>query len=193
MTEVLPLKGSKFPTLMRHYETDEDLDNYVIAHAYMFTVIQIRPGGFVNGFGSNYIREEVHVKDHGGNQAIALEAAWVRAAEIYAEKKKTILIYAVADFAGAIGFNRPVRQYPASNYRSKSDKARDERKAIALRKAERGLAREHAGKTKELKPVVKKPEFKAAVFKTTFEEAPGGITEEEFLATDKPMARLIRD
>jgi hypothetical protein len=52
-------EGSKYPTLMRQYETDEDLDEYVIDHAHMFVVIQIRPGGYINGYGSNYTRTEV--------------------------------------------------------------------------------------------------------------------------------------
>lgn len=113
------------PTLMKNFETDEDLDNYVILHAKYFTVIQIQPGGFVSGKGSNYTREEQPT----------LEAALARAEEIYKERKKTLLVYAVADFAGAIGFNRPVRQYPPSTWRSKADRARDEKKARAEARA----------------------------------------------------------
>lgn len=148
------------PTLMKQFETDEDLDDYVIEHAKYFTVIQIRPGGFVNGYGSNYIREEVPT----------LEEAMERAKELYEQTKKKLLIYAVADFAGAIGFNRPVRQYPPNTYRSKADKARDERKARAARKAERAA---------------KKAEPKAAVFKTSFDE-------DDFMTSKKAKARVIR-
>lgn len=144
MVEIPKSEGSKYPTLMKQFETDEDLDDYVITHAYMFTVIQIRPGGYVNGFGSNYIREEIHVKDHGGDPRAALEAAKVRAKEIYEEKdkKQKLLIYACADFAGAMGFNRPVTTYPEPTFRSKADQRRDERKAIAVRKAERALKKQ---------------------------------------------------
>lgn len=115
------------PTLMLDFQSDEDLDQYVIDHAYMYTIITPRPGGFMAGLGSNYSREEVHVKDHEGTEE-ALVAAIARAKEMYdaSENKKTLLIYAVADFSGAIGFSRPVRQYPPSTYRSKADKKRDE-------------------------------------------------------------------
>ncbi len=193
MTEILSTEGSQFPTLMRTYDTDEDLDNYVIEHAYMFTIIQVRPGGFVNGHGSNYVREEVQVADHDNTEA-ALAQAMVRAAEIYALNKKNILIYAVANFAGAIGFNRPVRNFPVTNYKSKSDKARDERKAIAARKAERALKKQLKDKGKA-KP---KDPFTAAVFKTDFSKVqivtdPNALTDEEFHATDQPLARLLFD
>lgn len=147
------------PTLMRQFDTDEDLDNYVIEHAHMFTVIQIRPGGFVNGYGSNYIREEIYVENN--DRTAALEKALARAAEIYKETNRTLLIYAVADFTGAMGFGRPVRQYPPSTYRSKADKQRDELRA---RKAKR----EAAAAKKATTPKKPKDKFTAAVYKTDF-------------------------
>ncbi len=158
---------TKLPTLMRQFDTDVDLDNYVIEHAKYFTVIQIKPGGFVNGEGSNYTREECPT----------LESALERAAEIYKEKKKTLLIYAVADFAGAIGFNRPVRQYPASTWKSKADREREA-------KLERAQIRQRA--KEERKPK------EAAVFKTNF-KAPSrdkSPSAANFLSSDIPMVRI---
>ena len=194
MTEIPKGEGSKLPTLLRQYETDEDRDGYVIEHAYMCTVIQIRPGGFVNGYGSNYIREEVHVKDYKDSRE-ALQAAIELAEKRFEETKKRLLVYAVADFAGAIGFNRPVRLIPPNQFKSKADQRRDDLRARKLRQIERERARELKGKTKQ-EP--KTPKLKAQVFKTEFKEQPNlvqdtGLTEEEFSATDVPMARLLRD
>lgn len=198
MTDIPKGEGSKYPTLMKNFETDEDLDDYVIHHAYMFVVIQIRPGGYVNGHGSNYTRTEVQVSDFGGDPQAALQHAIGIGEGIYAESKKSLLIYAVANFAGALGFNRPVRSVPEKTFRSKADQRRDEARARKLRQIERERSRELAGKTKALK----KP--RAAVFDTDFDDpAPfvraaavktfERLTEEEFHATDEPMARLIRD
>lgn len=194
MSEIPKSEGSQYPTLMRNYETDEDLDEYVIDHAYMFVVIQIRPGGFVSGYGSNYTRTEFQVADYGGVQRDALSAAIIKAEEIYAETKRRLLVYAVANFAGALGFNRPVRLIPAATFRSKADQRRDELRARKVRQVERERARELQGKSKKERPL---PKLKAQVFKTKFEEKSDpvqetGITEEEFAATDVPMARLIR-
>jgi hypothetical protein len=198
MTEIPKGEGSKYPTLMRNFETDEDLDEYVIDHAYMFVVIQIRPGGFVNGYGSNYTRTEVHVEEFGGDNRAALARAIEVAEGIYAETKKSLLVYAVANFAGALGFNRPVRTIPVKTFRSKADQRRDEARARKLRQEEKARK-----KLSEDKPVkAKKP--KAAVFDTDFgdnkefvkeaaKQTFGRITDEEFAATDVPMARLIRD
>lgn len=181
MTEIENQGGSKYPTLMKHFESDEDLDQYVIDHSYMFTVIQIRPGGFVSGYGSNYVREEIHVGDDGPEEA--LERAIARAKEIYDEKKKSLLIYAVADFSGAIGFNRPVRQYPPNTYRSKADKQRD---AIRERKAKREAAKKKAEpKSKE------KDKFKAAVFKTDL-GVKKQMTEADFVNSKTPMVRVTK-
>ena len=107
--------------------TDEQLNAKVIAHAKYFTVVQITRGGFVKG-GSNYDRHQVDT----------LEEARTKAKELYeADKSRGILIYAVADFAGANGFSRPIENYPKSNWESKSQKAERE-------KAERKAAREAA-------------------------------------------------
>lgn len=199
MAEIPNTEGSKYPTLMRNFETDEDLDEYVIDHAYMFVVIQIRPGGFVSGYGSNYTRTEFRVEEHGGDRRETLALAMAKAEEIYKETKRALLVYAVADFAGAIGFNRPVRQIPTPTFRSKADQRRDEARARKLRQEER--ARKKLAEDKPVKP--KRP--KAAVFNTDFgssgteeftKEAArhtmDRLTEEEFNATDKPMARLLR-
>lgn len=179
MTGETPTTNVIRPTLMRHFDTDEDLDNYVIEHAHMFTVIQIRPGGFVNGYGSNYIREEIVVEDN--DQEAALEKALARAAEIYSQKEQSLLIYAVADFAGAMGFARPVRQYPPSTYRSKADKKRDEIRARAAK-------REAAKAKKTTKP---KDKFKAAVFKTDF--GTKAEKQDSFEKSKVPMARVVKE
>jgi hypothetical protein len=182
-------EGSKYPTLMKNFETDEDLDEYVIDHAYMFVVIQIRPGGFVNGYGSNYTRTEFMVEDYDGDQRKTLDTALARGQEIFEETKKALLIYAVANFAGALGFNRPVRQIPAPTFRSKADQRRDEARARKQRRLERERTKAEGAKPKPVKP-----KLKAQVFKTEFKEsAEAGLTDEEFLATDKPLARLHRD
>lgn len=120
------MTDSKLPGLMGEY-TDEELNAHVIKHAKYFTVVQITRGGFVGG-GSNYDRHQVDT----------LEDARVKAAELYgADRSRGILIYAVADFAGANGFSRPVENYPKSNWESKSQKASRE-------KAERQAARQKA-------------------------------------------------
>jgi hypothetical protein len=182
-------EGSKYPTLMRQYETDEDLDEYVIDHAHMFVVIQIRPGGYINGYGSNYTRTEVTF-EKGDDPREALATAVKIAEDLYEKTKKSLLVYAVADFAGAIGFNRPVRLIPAPTFRSKADQRRDDLRARKLRQEDR--ARKKLAEDAPVK--AKKP--KAAVFKTTFEKPKAakeiGLTDEEFAATDVPLARLIR-
>lgn len=193
MAEIPTSEGSKYPTLMRDYETDEDLDEYVISHAHMFVVIQIRPGGYINGYGSNYTRTEVTL-DKGDDPQEALAAAVKIAEDIYAKTKKSLLVYAVADFAGAIGFNRPVRSIPAPTFRSKADMRRDEVRARKLRQIERERARELKSGPKKERPL---PKMKAQVFKTKFKEEGNpvqttGLIDEEFAATDKPLARLIR-
>lgn len=202
MMEIPKGEGSKYPTLMKNFETDEDLDDYVIHHAYMFVVIQIRPGGYVNGHGSNYTRTEVQVSDFGGDTQAALQHATAIGESIYEKSKKSLLIYAVANFAGALGFNRPVRSVPEKTFRSKADQRRDEARARKLRQIERERSRELKGKTKALKTPKREP--KAAVFNTDFDDpAPfvkkaaqrtmERLVDEEFYATDEPMARLIRD
>lgn len=104
------------PGLMGEY-TDEELNEHTIKHAKYFTVVQVNRGGFVRG-GTNYDR----------HQEPTLEAARIKAAELYAlDKMRGILIYAVADFAGANGFSRPVESYPNKSYQTKADKARQEK------------------------------------------------------------------
>ena len=113
---------STLPGLMGNY-TDDELNQRVIDHAKYFTVVQVTRGGFVGG-GKNYERHQVNT----------LEDARVKAKELYEEDaaKRSILIYAVADFAGANGFSRPVESYPVSaGYVSKSDKAKTEKKLKA--------------------------------------------------------------
>lgn len=113
--------GSRLPGLMGEY-TDEELNAHTIKHAKYFTVVQITRGGFVGG-GQNYDRHQVE----------SLEDANTLAASLYKDdpKKRGIIIYAVADFAGANGFSRPVGNYPPTTYMSKSDRAREEKKRKA--------------------------------------------------------------
>jgi len=111
--------------------TDEELIAHVVAHAKYFTVVQIRRGGFVAG-GSNYTRYQVPT----------IEEARVKAEELYGlDRSKGILIYAVADFAGASNFSRPVESYPKSNYMTRGDKIKkekaDKRRAKELARAAR--------------------------------------------------------
>jgi hypothetical protein len=110
-------EGSRFPTLMGDY-TDEELNQKVIDNAKYFTVIEINRGGFVRG-GNNYTRHQVD----------SIEEARVKAKELYESNgsKRTLLIYAVADFAGASGFSRPIESYPPTTYVSKSDRAKQEK------------------------------------------------------------------
>ena len=129
MTEDRTESEARLPGLMGEY-TDEELNQHVIKHAKYFTVVQINRGGFVGG-GKNYDRHQVP----------DLAEARKKAAELYAADpgKRGILIYAVAVFAGANGFSRPVENYPKSTWESKSQKAEREKKE---RKAGRERARE---------------------------------------------------
>lgn len=125
---------STLPGLMGDY-TDEQLNAKVVAHAKYFTVVQITRGGFVKG-GSNYDRHQVDT----------LEDARKRAKELYeADKSRGILIYAVADFAGANGFSRPIENYPKSSWMSKSEKAQLEKEQKRAEREAAKLAR--AGST----------------------------------------------
>lgn len=123
------VSDSRLPGLLGNY-TDEELNEHVIKHAKYFTVVQINRGGFVAG-GQNYDRHQVD----------DLETARKKAAELYEAdgRKRGIIIYAVADFAGANGFSRPVENYPKTTWESKSQKADREKKD---RKAARERARE---------------------------------------------------
>lgn len=185
-------EGSQYPTLIKHFDSDEELDEYVIQNAYMFTVVQIRPGGFVRGEGSNYIREEVLVADHGSADA-ALEAALKQAEQRHNETGKNILIYAVANFSGAVGFNRPVRTWPISTYRSKADRRRDEVRLRKIKQAEKAM------KATLKKPSKKEP--RAAVFHTSFtentiersgENAGLSINDETFNSSSTPMVKVVK-
>jgi hypothetical protein len=109
---------SKLPGLMGDF-TDDQLNQHVVDNARYFTVVQINRGGFLAG-DKNYTRHEV------ASLALARDLA----AHLYSEdpKHRGILIYAVADFAGAKGFSRPVESYPVSNYMTRGDKAKLDRK-----------------------------------------------------------------
>lgn len=116
--------GSSLPSLMGQY-TDEELNQHTIKNAKYFTVVQITRGGFVGG-GQNYERHQVDT----------LDDARELAAKLYNEdpKKRGIIIYAVADFTGANGFSRPVENYPLSSYKSRSDRAKENKKLKAEQK-----------------------------------------------------------
>jgi hypothetical protein len=111
------MSDSLKPGLMGEYD-DEELNQHTIAHAKYFTVVQIRRGGFVGG-GTNYDRHQVDT----------LEEARIKAAELYAVEQRGIIIYAVADFAGANGFSRPVENYPYKVFLTRGDKAKAAKKA----------------------------------------------------------------
>lgn len=85
-------------------QSHEELDALTIKHAKYFTCVQTVLGGFVKNGDSNYEREELP----------DLEAARVRAKELFDSNKKIVMIYAVADFSGAAGFSRHVENYPAT-------------------------------------------------------------------------------
>lgn len=138
-------KGSSLPGLMGNW-TDEELNEHTVKHAKYFTVVQITRGGFVGG-GRNYERHQVDT----------LENARIRAAELYGQdtNKRGIIIYAVADFAGANGFSRPVENYPLSTYMSKSDKARQDKKQKAEARQKLRDARMNLGEGRIAKPVEK--------------------------------------
>lgn len=129
----------RLPGLMGEY-TDEELNEHTVKHAKYFTVVQINRGGFVRG-GSNYDRHQVDT----------LAEARAKAKELYEAEgtaKRGIIIYAVADFAGANGFSRPVENYPPLTYMTRSDKARLEKKTradarTAAREARLNLGAKH--------------------------------------------------
>jgi hypothetical protein len=136
-----PLK----PGLMGEY-TDEELNEHTILHAKYFTVVQINRGGFVRG-GSNYDRHQVDT----------LEDARKLAQELYDADpvKRGILIYAVADFAGANGFSRPVENYPNKVYLTKGDKAKKAKKDAQEARQKLREARLNLGEGRINKPVEK--------------------------------------
>lgn len=140
--------GSSLPGLMGDW-TDEELNAHTVKHAKYFTVVQITRGGFVGG-GRNYERHQVDT----------LEDARTKAAELYGQdsNKRGIIIYAVADFAGANGFSRPVENYPPMTYMSKSDKARQDKKQKAEARQKLRDARMNLGAGRITKPVEKPSE-----------------------------------
>ena len=142
------------PGLMGEY-TDEELNEHTVKHAKYFTVVQINRGGFVRG-GSNYERHQVDT----------LEDARVLAKELYDKDtvKRGILIYAVADFAGANGFSRPVENYPPMNYMTKGDKAKLAKKQAAEAKQKLRDARMNLGEGRITKPAAKPVETVSDAF-----------------------------
>lgn len=156
---------STLPGLMGNY-TDEELNQRVIDHAKYFTVVQVNRGGFVGG-GKNYDRHQVDT----------LEDARVKAKELYEADptKRGILIYAVADFAGANGFSRPVENYPlTAGYVSKSDKAKLEKKQKAEARERARQARLSAGTGTNRKRI----------------EKPVETTVDDFMSNPEPMVRI---
>lgn len=140
--------GPSLPGLMGDW-TDEELNEHTIKHAKYFTVVQITRGGFVGG-GRNYDRHQVDT----------LDDARTKAAELYRQdpNKRGILIYAVADFAGANGFSRPVENYPRSTYMSKSDRARQDKKQKAEARQKLRDARMNLGEGRVVKQIAKPSE-----------------------------------
>lgn len=137
------MSNTTLPGLMGEY-TDEELNAKVVAHAKYFTVVQVNRGGFVRG-GSNYDRYQVDT----------LPNARTKAAELYElDKTRGILIYAVADFAGANGFSRPIENYPKLTYMSKSDKARQDKEQRTKAREMARAARLNLGEKKPQRVVV---------------------------------------
>lgn len=127
------MTGSNLPGLMGNW-TDEELNQHTIDHAKYFTVVQVQRGGFVAG-GQNYDRIQVDT----------LTDARVKAKELYEAARRPCLIYAVADFAGANNFSRPVENYPPSTYLTRKD--REDR----AKQAKRDAARQAGKKVREPK------------------------------------------
>lgn len=140
--------------------TDEELNALVVAHAKYFTVVQVKRGGFVAG-GSNYDRHQVST----------IEDARIKAKELYeTDRTKGILIYAVADFAGANGFSRPIENYPKSTYMTRADKIKKEKED---RRRAKELAREARLNLGSKKParIVEKPHESSMDLPEGFEDA----------------------
>lgn len=123
--------------------SDEELNQAVMDRAKYFTVIQVVRGGFVAG-GKNYNRTEYPT----------LPEAQIAAEELYKTEKKSVLIYAVADWP-SIGFSRPVDSFPRSSWMSKADKERLEKKKKAEARELARQARLASGTTKPKKVPVK--------------------------------------
>lgn len=151
--------------------TDDELNQHVIAHAKYFTVVQVTRGGFVRG-GQNYDRHQVDT----------LEDAREKAKELYeGDRSKGILIYAVADFAGANGFSRPVENYPkTSGYVTRGDKIKAEKAAKAAAKQRAREARLPLGE----KPSTPAPQ----IVETTSVRHPKG-----WFDADEPLFLVTED
>lgn len=109
------------PTMsdLMKFNTDEEIDAFIIQHAKHFNVVQMNPGGFVNG-SRNYLH---HV-------ASTIDKARAKAETLYREdpKKRGIVIYAVADIGYVANMSRPVENYPpVKPYMSKAARAKLER------------------------------------------------------------------
>lgn len=101
----------ELPNLL-NIQSDEELDDLSRGNAKYFTVVQVRLGAFARGQGSNYIRREVPT------YAAALELAQA----IHRKTGKTLMIYAVVDFAGARNFTRHLTNYPKTSPASKKQR-----------------------------------------------------------------------
>jgi hypothetical protein len=158
-----PVKPT-LPGLMGNY-SDEELNAHVVKHAKYFTVVQVTRGGFVGG-GKNYDRHQVDT----------LEDARAKAKELYDTdpSKRGILIYAVADFAGANGFSRPVENYPPTTYMTKGDKAKLEKKQKAEARQRLRDARMNLGEGR----INKRP------------AKPAEMSDDEFMNNPEPMVRV---
>jgi hypothetical protein len=104
--------------------TDEEIDALIICHAKHFNVVQMNPGGFVSG-SRNYLH----------HKAYTIEEARTMAKDLHEgdEKRRHIVIYAVADIGYVTNMSRPVETYPLSKpFISKAAKAKKEREERSL-------------------------------------------------------------
>lgn len=135
------MSGSQLPTLM-DASTDEEFTAKTLRHARLFSIIRVVRGGYRSGK-SNYERHE----------APTLEEARTIAERLRKEdNKNTVIIYAIADFAGANGFSRPVEFYPKSEYLTRADRekiAKQEKREMRekLREARNNLGSKHFRQT----------------------------------------------
>jgi len=116
------------PTLM-DCRTDEEFTAKTLKYARYFSIIRCIKGGFRSG-GANYQRHEAPTLDKAREIAHKLREE---------DNKNTVIIYAIADFIGAMGFSRPIEFYPKSDYKTRADR---EREAKEQKRAVRDLARE---------------------------------------------------
>lgn len=95
------MKAEELPDILTAH-SHEELDALAIKHAKYFTCVQVQLGGFVKNGTSNYDREELP----------NLDAAREHAKKLYEVTRKSVMIYAIADFSGARNFSRHVENYP---------------------------------------------------------------------------------